>query len=219
MNKQVFFLNFSCRQSLVWRLISQNGRINNPHYHIISHIPVLPICPYCLSVYFVVCSDFLLPSAVRWERACAWIPNIITSYISTIFSSFLKIWHVWHVKSYCSKNFRRKYISNKMYLKNNKEVENTCQTCQMSESRFGVPFWFCIFLSSSFCNPWREIVIRGGKFFIGIIDFPVVDRRNNSSEYSNSLEVHAFYTVDGTKNPPHMRGNSSVRYRQARPKN
>ena len=88
MNKQVFFLNFSCRQSLDWRPASQNGRINNTHYHIISHIPILPICPYCLSVYFVVCSDFLLPSAVRWERACARIPSIITPQISTIYSSF-----------------------------------------------------------------------------------------------------------------------------------
>ena len=58
MNKQAFFLNFSCRQSLDWRPVSQNGRINNPHYHIPCHVPILPICPYCLSVYFVVCSVF-----------------------------------------------------------------------------------------------------------------------------------------------------------------
>lgn len=95
-------------------------------------------------------------------------------------------------------------------------MENIRQTCQMSESRLGVPFGFCIFLSSYFCNPWREIVILGGKFFVQIMDFPVVDRRNNSLEYSNSLEVHAFYLVDGTKNPPHMRGISSVWCKQAR---
>lgn len=97
-----------------------------------------------------------------------------------------------------------------MYLKNNKEVENTCQTCQMSEYRFGVPFGLCIFPRHHFCKSWREIVIRGGKFFVQITDFPVVDRRNNSLEYSNSLEVHAFYTVGNTKNPPRMRGISSV---------
>lgn len=106
-----------------------------------------------------------------------------------------------------------------MYLKNNKKVENTCQTCQMSEYRFGVLFEPCIFLSSYFCNQWRKIVIRGGDFLVKIADFPVVDWRNNSSEYSNSLEMHAFYLVDGTKNPPRMRGISSVWCKQTRPKN
>ena len=86
----------------------------------------------------------------------------------------------------------------------------------MSESRLGVPFGLCIFLSSYFCNSWREIVIRGGDFLVKIADFPVVDWRNNSLEYSDVLEVYAFYTVGSTKNPPRMRGISSVWCRQAR---
>lgn len=80
----------------------------------------------------------------------------------------------------------------------------------MSKSRLGVPFGLCIFPRHHFCKSWREIVIRGGDFLVKIADFPVIDWRNNSSEYSNSLEVHAFYLVDGTKNPPRMRGISSV---------
>ena len=95
-------------------------------------------------------------------------------------------------------------------------MENIRQTCQMSKSRLGVPFGLCIFPRHHFCKSWREIVIRGGEFFVQITDFPVVDRRNNSLEYSNSLEVHAFYTVGNTKNPPRMRGISSVWCKQAR---
>ena len=104
----------------------------------------------------MVCSAFLLPSAVRWERACARIPSIITPQISTIFSSF-DIFDRFDTSNPIAVKILEENMSNKIYLKKYKRSGKYLSDVSNVKISAWRAVWALYFSEPIF------FVIRGGK--------------------------------------------------------